>query len=449
MNKLQNKLYAGVAEVVITPPVGTELLEPIGTSSTGIHDDLFARILVLKDNKRKIALVSMDLVGLDFDLLKDLRQTIRERTGLSSQKIMLHCIHNHNSPVTVHYLRQNQLGRNHIWEKELEEKIAGAISVARNNLLPVKGIGAGKGKVQIGINRRLSTGEGTIMSPNPEGAVDPYVDVLKIISGKEPSVILFSHAAHPVSVHGASTLMTADYPGYAVGTIRRLLGENIFPIFFQGCCANVNSNPVGGGFKEAEKLGTILGTETVKTELQIRHYWNNLSLKFHYKELALPLESPPLVEQAERILENEENRFREMKKQGVSSRRQLFVQKEMILWARDLVKLAREGKRDYSLPTEIQIFTLGDKIAIIGLSHEVFVDYQLEIKKRSPFPHTFVFAYTNGVAGYIPTAEAFPLGGYEVLEAPKWYGVLALNPKAGEIMLENVMELLLKAYKKA
>ena len=443
MSKLQNKLYAGVAEVVITPPVGTELLEPIGTSSTGIHDDLFARILVLKDNKREIALVSMDLVGLDFDLLKDLRQIIQERTGLSSQKVMLHCIHNHNSPVTMHYLRQHQLSRDRTWEKEVGEKIADAILVARNNLFPVKRIGAGKGKVQIGINRRLPARGGTIMSPNPEGAVDPYVDVLKITSGKELSVILFSHAAHPVSVHRASTLITVDYPGYAVRTIRALLGKDVSPIFFQGCCGNINSESLARGFKEAERLGKALGREVINTVCQIEDYTSDFALKYCYRKVDLPLRDPPLAEEAEKILHDT--------KKGIGLPRHFtqFYRKEVILWAKDLVKLARRGKRDYSLPTAIQIFTLGGKIAIIGLSHEVFVDYQLEIKKRSPFLHTFVFAYTNGVAGYIPTPEAFPSGGYEVLEAPKWYGVLALNPKAGEIMFENVMELLSKAYKEA
>jgi len=33
-------MYAGVSKVKITPGVGTELLEPVGTISTGVHDDL-------------------------------------------------------------------------------------------------------------------------------------------------------------------------------------------------------------------------------------------------------------------------------------------------------------------------------------------------------------------------------------------------------------------------
>ncbi|KKK63497.1 hypothetical protein LCGC14_2993680, partial [marine sediment metagenome] len=367
-----------------------------GECSAGIHDDLFCRVLLLKDNTEELALVSMDLVGLDFTLLKNLRQTIQKNTGLSFQSMMLHCTHTHNSPVTMHYLRQNQLSRDHIWEKELGEKISGAISMARNNLLPVKKIGVSKGKVQIGINRRLSTRGGIIMSPNPEGAVDPYVDVLKIVSEKETSTILFTHAAHPVSVHGASTLMTADYPGYAVRTIRRLLGKDVFPIFFQGCCGNINSESVAGGFKEADRLGTILGREVVNTVCQIEDYPSNFALESYNKEVDLPLKDPPSAEEAERILHDMEKGI------GLPHRFTQFHRQEMLFWAKDLVKLARRGKRDYSLPTAIQIFTLGGKIAIIGLSHEVFVDYQLRIKKQSPFLRTFVFGYTNGVAGYIP-----------------------------------------------
>jgi len=438
---VNNRLYGGVAKVVISPPVGTEVIEPVGERSTGIHDDLFCRVLLLKDKNEELTLVNMDLVGLDFTLLKNLRQTIQKNIGLSFQSVMLHCIHNHNSPVTVHYLRQNQLSRDHMWEKELEEKIVGAISVARNNLFPVKTIGAGKGKVQIGINRRLSTREGTIMSPNPEGAVDPCVDVLKITGEKEPSVILFSHAAHPVSVHRASTLITADYPGYAVKAIRELLGKDVFPIFFQGCCGNINSESLAGGFKEADSLGTTLGREVVNIVCQIEDYISNFALESYYKEVDLPLNNPPSVEEAERILQDTEKGI------GLPHRFTQFHRQEMLLWAKELVKVAKKKGKDYSLPSEIQMFILGDEIAIIGLSHEVFVDYQLRIKKQSPFLHTFVFAYTNEVAGYIPTPKDFSLGGYEVSEAPKWYGVLNLKPEVGEIIFENVMDLLLEAKK--
>lgn len=436
---MSNKLCAGTAELIISPPVGTELLEPVGKVSTGIHDDLFCRILLFENKEKEYALVSMDLVGLDSTLVKNLREKIQQKTGLSFRNVMLHCTHTHNSPVTINYLRQNQFTRNRVWEGELGEKIIEAISVARKNLLPVKEIGAGKGEVNIGVNRRLPTEKGVIMSPNPEGISDPSVEVLNIVREKGTPIILFSHAAHPVSVHRASTLVTADYPGYAVRTIRSLLGEDLFPIFFQGCCGNINSNPLASGFDEAERLGRILGGETVKIVRKMQNYSNKVTLKSYYKEVDLPLEDPPSPKEAENILHEVEEGV------GVPARFGKFHRQEMLLWAKELVKLAHEGNKDYSMPSEIQILVLGDGVILIGLSHELFVDYQLRIKKHSSVSYTFVFGYTNVVSGYIPVPSDFSLGGYEVSEAPKWYGVLSPKLDAGEVLFGNVIDMLVQA----
>jgi hypothetical protein len=51
------------------------------------------------------------------------------------------------------------------------------------------------------------------MARNPNGAVPPWVDVLAVesIEGK-PIAVLFSHAAHPVIVHGACWQRLLKHP---------------------------------------------------------------------------------------------------------------------------------------------------------------------------------------------------------------------------------------------
>jgi len=435
-------MYAGVSKVKITPGVGTELLEPMGTISTGVHDDLFARVFILKDGPKEIALLSLDLVGLDFDLLDDMRQTIGKYTGLSASQIMFHCTHNHNSPVTMRWLRQNQVRRNHLWEEELGEKIARGISIARNRLTAVKKVGVGRENVQIGINRRLFMDkEDVLVRDSPQGPVAPYVDVLKIVTEKETSIVLFTHAAHPVSVHNASTLFTADYPGYAIAKIQQVLGKNVFPIFLQGCCGNINSDPVAGGFAESERLGTILGEAVVKASSGIKDWYFPSRLKALHTTVNLPLQESPSYEEARETEKKEKQKYAEMKRKNFC-KTSLYMQQEAVLWAEDLVKLSKEEKKEHSLPAEIQIFTLGREIAFVGLSHEIFVQYQLLIQEKSPFSHTMVFAYTNGVAAYIPTPEDFPLGGYEISEASRLYGVFPLKPETGEFLFTTVISAL-------
>ena len=56
---------------------------------------------------------------------------------------------------------------------------------------------------------------------------------------------------------------------------------------------------------------------------------------------------------------------------------------------------------------------VGD-VAVVGLGGEVFNRIGKAIKAASPFPHTIVITHCNGAAGYLPTKEAYPEGGYEV-----------------------------------
>ena len=68
------RLTAGVAAVDITPPVGTPLGgygARHGRPSTGVHDRLYAKALVLDNRSERIAIVTCDLIGVSrFTLLR-------------------------------------------------------------------------------------------------------------------------------------------------------------------------------------------------------------------------------------------------------------------------------------------------------------------------------------------------------------------------------------------
>src|SRR5206468_1717248 len=93
-------LYAGVCETDITPPLGVWMcgyaFRPTGC--TAIHDRLYARALVLNDGHAAIAILSMDLLGLDFDLVDAVRAGIERETGIPQAGIMLAATHTHGGP---------------------------------------------------------------------------------------------------------------------------------------------------------------------------------------------------------------------------------------------------------------------------------------------------------------------------------------------------------------
>ncbi|MFA0777524.1 MAG: hypothetical protein PVTTEEND_001238 [Candidatus Fervidibacter sp.] len=61
-----------------------------------------------------------------------------------------------------------------------------------------------------------------------------------------------------------------------------------------------------------------------------------------------------------------------------------------------------------------------------------------DIKRRSPFPMTFVVTCANGMVGYLPTPDAFKGGGYEVRLARS----SQLMPDAGERLVAEALQLL-------
>jgi len=106
------------------------------------------------------------------------------------------------------------------------------------------------------------------------------------------------------------------------------------------------------------------------------------------------------------------------------------------IYARELLKLSQyKGK---SALTEVQVITLGDKAALVGIPGEMFVELGLEIKRNSKFPYTFVLGLANDYVGYIPTSAAFDEGGYEVKTA-SWS---KFDRRAGEILVESVLDML-------
>ena len=87
--------------------------------------------------------------------------------------------------------------------------------------------------------------------------------------------------------------------------------------------------------------------------------------------------------------------------------------------------------------TWVQAVILGD-VAIVGVPGEFFTLLGQEIKRQSPYRYTFVFELANDYVGYIPDAEGFDRGGYQV-----WMGLHSyLERGSGEVIVAEAVRLL-------
>jgi hypothetical protein len=77
---------------------------------------------------------------------------------------------------------------------------------------------------------------------------------------------------------------------------------------------------------------------------------------------------------------------------------------------------------------------LNRDLALVGFPGEPFVEFQMQLRAKSPLPNSFLLGYTNGYYAYLPTIAAAVRGGYGANTS--------VNPSAvgtGERMLNTAL----------
>ena len=408
--------------------------------ATAIHDDLTATALVLADGEgMSLALIACDVIGVRD--LGQITESVSQLTGIPRSQVMVAASHTHYGPAIAGGADETTMsavphGRAFVeaYTANLAHQLAGLVASARRAQTSCT-LGAGRGEVRIGVNRRERTPDGSIvLGQNPAGPADPSVRVVRIDSTEGPPLALIvNYACHPVSLGGMCTELSADYPGI----MRRLVEEELGvpSLFLQGAAGNINPVVMGWDWTHPRRLGTTLGAEVLRT------YWSiapcrdagagELALKA--STLALPALLPSSVE-AGRQLEAALQEELEAAHAGGTGR---------AAWAERRLRRVRRGLEALEggapvppLEAGLVAARLEPEIAIITAPGEIFTEIGQRVVERSPFPHTIYAGYTNGSIGYVPTRAAYQEGGYEVTHACN------VGPEAGELIEEESVRLL-------
>src|SRR5437868_9013726 len=83
-------LKIGAAEIDITPPIGHRMAGYFDERlSTGVHDPLQAKAIILQEGKERIAMVFCDLVGVSLTITTNARAQASEKTGIPVSNIVI------------------------------------------------------------------------------------------------------------------------------------------------------------------------------------------------------------------------------------------------------------------------------------------------------------------------------------------------------------------------
>ena len=93
----------GFSQINITPPIGTCLSGyNYERPSKGVHDELFARTLMIDFEGGLLCLVQMDLIGIDEHFVEELFNEVKY-LGIKKDNLIICATHTHSGPQGIFY----------------------------------------------------------------------------------------------------------------------------------------------------------------------------------------------------------------------------------------------------------------------------------------------------------------------------------------------------------
>jgi hypothetical protein len=196
-------------------------------------------------------------------------------------------------------------------------------------------------------------------------------------------------------------------------------------LFAQGCSGNINHINVASaasqkGHAEAERIGTVLTGEVLKTFTKLDPI-NPACVAVRREIVKLPLPE---------VTSEDVAKARQTADTYNTSEAAPFM--ALVNAFKVISVYEREGR---PLEAEVQVMALGQELAWVGLPGEVFVEIGLAIKQASPYRVTIVTELANDSIGYIPDRKAYAEGNYEPVSA-------RCAPGSGEILVQASLRLL-------
>jgi len=444
-------LQAGAATSNITPELGTSIIGGfVPFPSTHVHDELFARCLVLDDGKAKLALVVCDLLGMHRSVSIEARRLITDATGIPPSHVAISCTHTHSAGSALGDLRYVDEQPLNDYQRFVARRIADGVRRAIHVMRPAEiAFGTAEAPEHV-FNRRWFMREGTA-PVNPFGKVDkvkmnppggskdlvepagPTDPTISFIALREPGGRLISvfsaYSLHYVGGIGEGHI-SADYYGMFCEALKKMQAGSEKDPPFVAMMANATSGDVNNNNfvtprprKPAYEQMRFVAEDVARkvNDALAKVTWKDnaeLDARFRELEIARRKIDANLLAWAK---STEANAEPATKKANLS-----------VIYAGRVQKLA-EAAPMARVP--LQVLRIGD--ICIGTSPcETFAEMGLDFKKRSPLAHSFMVELNHAYIGYLPTPRHFEFGGYET-----WPGTNSLEPQASVKMLDAVLDM--------
>ncbi|HZL90398.1 MAG TPA: hypothetical protein VFB96_18675 [Pirellulaceae bacterium] len=445
---------AGFAQTDITPdvkgntPVWLAGYGP-GRSATGVHDPLMCRCVVLKHGDDKIALVSVDLVGLQYPAVQQIRAKLPD-----FKYVMVSSTHNHEGPDVIGIWGQNHFSRgvDDAYIDLVVSRVTEAVQKAAQSLSPVTAAyGSAEDESLLNDSRQPIVKDGVLRvlrfdrSPPLRGG--PVRDG---VAAHGTAGILVQWNCHPESLGSRNRLVTADFPWATVESLQKKYRCPI--VYISGAVGGLMAPPRGGRVKDSA------GNELKEGDYEYARVYGEEVATLAAKAVdgAQPIELAPFVVKARPIAVPLTNvLYRAARVAGV-------LKREGLVWTGDSEKFGQPIVADNSdqptaVESEVAYLRLGE-LHVACIPGEVYPelvygkfqepadpaadnpDAPLEpsVASLMPGPKWMLFGLANDELGYIipkrqwDKAPPYAYG----REQPQYGEINSCGPDVAPILME-------------
>jgi len=439
-------LEFGFYEKEITPPLGCSIPGYFSLRrGTDVLDRLYARAVVVGDDRQKIAIISVDGCHPIGRLSDEIAKRIEKYTGIKRENIMICFTHTHTGI---------PFGRGGI-PFEDDEIVADSIKgyvdifvrlVADCAILAdlrcekciasfckgeVKGISFVRDYFMKNSTPRTNPPRTSsdIVGPVTEADYDLPVLFIKNESGTPKGVIL-SFACHADCVSGDK--LTGDYVSVLSKELKKTYGADFVTVFLLGCCGNINHFDVS---KESDspdhyiKMGKKLAVETVKTIGSASVIsGDTLNASLEYINIPrLEIEDEKIEKAKYYIATVKEQKGVKLAADGTAP------DQYNLAMSKRLMNFLATTPESFNVP--LQCIQIGE-FTIYGFNSEIFSDFGKIVKKGDGTGINMVATLCNDAFGYVPTKDMFYDTIYE--SSP---GSAQMQKEAGYIMAEKLISM--------
>jgi hypothetical protein len=380
------ELRVGASAVKITP----SLTRPVYIAgydnnrvAEGVHDDLWARALVLDDGTTRMAVVALDLIGVSNLRVQKMRAGI---TSVPADNVLVACTHVHSGPDTLGIWGPSfaTTGIDPLYMDRLQARVKAAVDQAVQNLQPARML-AGKTTVPDGL-----------VYNSREPIQDKQLTALRFV-GRDGGTIatVVNYGGHPEI--NKSKQMTADFVGPVREAVEKRFGGTA--IFLNGALGGMVTPKISGHtWEEIQRVGQGVGASAVEAGEKAEPV-EGTRLEITRRKVELPLANDGF---------------------------KLYLGSKVL-----------EGElKDNKLTTEVWRVNLGRQVTWVSIPGEILPKPALDLKSRIPGKYRMVIALGNDELGYILDPEDWPKDRF------KYERTMSVGPETWPKLFEAAQDLL-------